>query len=37
VAAADFSHNDAGANIELGAGVAAAQAHYSQHYLEETR
>ncbi|MBF4769427.1 aminotransferase class V-fold PLP-dependent enzyme [Nocardioides agariphilus] len=37
LAAAEISLNDAGAKIELGAGVAAAQAHYSQHYLEETR
>jgi alanine-glyoxylate transaminase/serine-glyoxylate transaminase/serine-pyruvate transaminase len=37
LAAAEISLNDAGAKVELGAGVAAAQAYYSQHYLEENR
>lgn len=36
LAAAEISLNDAGAKVELGAGVAAAQAYYSQYYLEET-
>ena len=36
LAAAEISLNDAGAKVELGAGVAAAQAYYSQYYLEES-
>ena len=35
LAAAEISLNDAGAKVELGAGVAAAQSYYSQSYLED--